>query len=159
MKIEDILIHINNTDKRNYLSEWKQYEFAKGEHELPDILGDIIQENISNGNRIFEYAHIWYRDAIFYRGNVNTTNDWLFITNGGNFYKHGKKYCIWETRTWINREKFPYPTDKTMSAIPILKEKYLYLGTEYGPFSSLAKELSMYYFGLNVVGTENFILK
>ena len=105
-------------EKRAYLAEWKQYTFARGEKELPARLLDIINKNrdfpytsFRGGTNVFQYANLWFKDLIYYRGNVNTTSDWVFVTNGGNYYKHGATKCVWHTRTYINRELHPYSDD------------------------------------------------
>ncbi len=70
-------------EKKAYLGEWKQFLYVKGKKkELPARLQQIINENIEADNQIWRYAHIWYADSIYYKGDVNTTNDWVFITNG-----------------------------------------------------------------------------
>ena len=135
-------------EKQAYVGEWTHFVFPqRGKKDLPARLQQIINKNVSEGHGVWRYAHIWYADCIFYKGDITTTNDWLFITNGGGSYKVGAKYCIWETRTWIDRVKFPYSVE-TID----LKDEYLYLGCERGPMRSVTQELAMYYFGLNYLG-------
>ena len=43
-------------------------------------------------NKIWEYANTWYKEHIYYKGDINTTSDWLFITNGGGYYKYGTNF-------------------------------------------------------------------
>ncbi len=64
-----------------------------------------------------------------------------------NYYKVGAKFCVWETRTWIDREKVPY-AEFTKG----LKDKYLFLGCEWGPMKNVYERLAQYYFGLNYLG-------
>ena len=144
MEINDIQLH-SKVD----LSEWRRYRFTKGK-EFPKRLAKLIKKN---GNRIWEHATLYYRNCIFYKGNVNTTNDWLFVTNGGQFYKKGTFFCVWETRTWI-----PEPVDgyvqigeqKSRWLDPkdgITNQERLYLGCEKLPFYRLEEKLGKGYFG------------
>ena len=144
MEISDIQLH-SKVD----LSEWRRYKFIKGAP-FPKKLAAIIKKN---GNRIWEHATLYYRNCVFYKGNPNTTNDWLFVTNGGQFYKKGTFFCIWETRTWL-----PEPVDgyielngkKSLWLDPkdgLTNQKRLYLGCEKLPFHRLEEKLGRSYFG------------
>lgn len=33
--------------------------------------------------------------AVFFKGDIETTNDWIIVTDDGGSYKHGAKYMIW----------------------------------------------------------------
>ena len=135
-------------EKKAYLGEWSKFIYGRGKKNIPTRLQQIIDENIAAGNDIWKYATTWYTECIFYKGDVNTTSDWLFITNGGNYYKVGAKYSVWETRTWIDREKVPYS-----EATRGLKETCLFLGCEPGPMSRVCEQLALYYFGLNYLNS------
>jgi hypothetical protein len=89
------------------------------------------------GAFVMKYANIWYRDMIYYRGDPKTTSDWIFVTNGGGNYEVGRNYCIWETRTWIDRKHFPYKNE-------IAKElgvNQLYLSCVKGPAKNVFNEM------------------
>lgn len=142
--VKDGLVVASIDDKVKYLSQWKRYKFPRGQKDMPKRLLDIIE---LNGNMVWKYSNIWYKDCIYYKGDVDTTSDWLFITNGGGYYKVGTKYCVWETRTWIDRERFPYDKEYVN-----LGKNRLFLGCERGPMSKVFDELSASYFGLDFLG-------
>ena len=120
--VRDGVVVSSVDDKIKSLSEWRRYEFRRGEVNLPQRLLDIIRLNYDvlvkngrmnhrGGNNVWEYANIWYKDAVYYKGDVSITSDWVFMTNGGGNYAYGSKRCIWETRTWIDRTKHLYSNE------------------------------------------------
>jgi len=136
------LIFTKITIVREKDTDWILYKFPRGKKELPKRLLEIIALNKEYHMDIWEYANIWYNNAIYYKGDVNTTSDWIFVTNGANYYKCGTKYCIWETRTWIDRNKYPY-RDKNSESLGI---NNLYLHCTFGPFSNVIKVLNEEHF-------------
>lgn len=112
--------------------EWKRYVQPNGKFpkELPPQLLKIINQNKEKEETKNPWRSgkaKWYKDMIFYKGDSETTNHWIFICSDGAYFKVGAKYSIWATRA--------HKTDGT-----------LYLGCERGPMSNLIDELKRYYF-------------
>ena len=103
MEVSEIQLHTVHN-----ISDWKRYQLPRGCKTLPTRLLEVIQKNIDNGNNIWAYANTWYKEHIYYKGDINTTSDWIFVTNGGGYYKHGTNLCVWDTRPWIDRVKHPF---------------------------------------------------
>lgn len=36
-----------------------------------------------------------YPYAVYYKGNPETTTEWIVVTDDGSYYKHGAQYMIW----------------------------------------------------------------
>ena len=37
----------------------------------------------------------WFYQMVYYRGDINTTEDWIIITNDGGYYKCHASYMMW----------------------------------------------------------------
>jgi hypothetical protein len=37
----------------------------------------------------------WLIGCVYYKGDVNTTTDWIIVTDDGGYYKVGAQYMIW----------------------------------------------------------------
>jgi hypothetical protein len=104
---------------------WKLYLVnGKLPRELPKQLKKLIDANDINP---FQYPADWYADMIFYKGDPETTVDWIFVTTGAGYYKVGTKYSVWHTRA-DNRTG------------------YLYLSCEFPPFKKLPLAFHNYFF-------------
>ena len=103
---------------------WKKWSPPKKSgNKLPGRLEEITQKN-----EVWKYPAKWYSDMIFYKGDIETTNEWVIVCTGASYYKAQTKYSVWSSRAHN------------------LKEDKLYLGCEYGPLERLIEMIEKYYF-------------
>lgn len=76
----------------------------------------------------FRYQGSFYSNCIIYKGDPETSTDWMILFNNGGAYKVGKRDALWHTR----------PHDKGGK-----REGYLYLACEYS--SLLLKSIDAYH--------------
>ena len=150
MEIIELQQLTHSIQVKEEIGKWKRYVFKRGEKNLPKRLLDIIDKNYEiaqkhGGTHVFEYANMWYKDAIYYKGDPNATSDWIFMTNGGGYYTYGSKRCIWETRTWIDRTKVLYSSD----AVAELGLEKLYLSCPIGSIERAFEDMANYSFRIN----------
>lgn len=59
--------------------------------ELPQRVFDMIKK--SNGFQCRGAS--WCMGAVYYKGDIETTNDWIVTTDDGGYYKVGAEFMIW----------------------------------------------------------------
>lgn len=66
---------------------WQEY---KGEH-LPET---EPVKNLIEKTGMFRYPGGWYK--AYYKGDMNTTDQWIIVTKNGRYYKVGAQYMVWQ---------------------------------------------------------------
>ena len=95
----------------------------KSNNKLPTKLNELAEKN-----QMFKYPAKWYSDMVYYKGDPETTNEWIIVCTGGGYYEARTKYSVWASRAHN------------------LTEGKLYLGCEFGPLERLIEMLDKYYF-------------
>ena len=106
---------------------WIAYQPPKGKlffnEKVPPKLVELLKLN-----EVFKYPAKLHLNMICYKGDLNTTNEWIIVCSGAEFYKVGTKFAVWASRSHN------------------LTEGKLYLGCEYGPINLFLRTLDSNYF-------------
>jgi hypothetical protein len=52
-------------------------------------------QELIKANNISQYGGCWCIGAVFYKGDLNTTKDWIFTVDDGGFYKVDAIFMVW----------------------------------------------------------------
>jgi len=67
---------------------WQEF---KDKHKLPETesFKTLIEKT-----EMFRYPGDFYK--IYYKGDMNTTDQWIVVTNNGRYYKAGTSFMVWQ---------------------------------------------------------------
>ncbi len=82
MKTKTKIKHIVSTKG----TDWKPFEGT----EMPEQVIPLIK-----GLNGLKYNCVWLIGCVFYKGDINTTKDWIVVTDDGAFYKVGASWMVW----------------------------------------------------------------
>ena len=68
-------------------TDWTPF---KGTEALPEQLHRLMIKN-----DMFRGCGSWLIGTVFYKGDINTTQEWIVVTDDGSYYKHRAEYCFW----------------------------------------------------------------
>lgn len=66
------------------------YKTIPNENELPDRLVELL-----DARDVGKYRGQWLQGIVFYRGDIETTNDWIVAFDDGWAYKVDAEFIIW----------------------------------------------------------------